>query len=198
MRYYILITVLITEVLTETEHEFVPIGKDTAPHTINVTLERPLPKSVGSTVVSHKVFTEDGIKYTEIVRKTPSGGTQVAHIKGDVRPSLLPVPVPDLSGLMRRLQTTIAARLEMPAHPLPNDSFFTRAVVSVTPTAAVEDPIYPQNSGFAPPTVVPFPPPAYPPMMMYPPAPYSLLGRVESMTGNILDNVMEFVMGRRR
>lgn len=56
--------------------EFVPIGKD-------LTTRRPLPKSVGS-VVSHKVFTEDGIKYTEIVRETPLGGTQIAHIKGDV------------------------------------------------------------------------------------------------------------------
>ncbi|CAB3398165.1 unnamed protein product [Caenorhabditis bovis] len=36
-----------------------------------------------------RVFSEDGIKYTEIVRSTPLGGVQVAHVPGDNTPSLL-------------------------------------------------------------------------------------------------------------
>uniref|UniRef100_A0A8R1DGQ8 Uncharacterized protein n=1 Tax=Caenorhabditis japonica TaxID=281687 RepID=A0A8R1DGQ8_CAEJA len=98
------------------EFEFVPIGKDVStsspPPSPAPAPEKPLPKSVGK-VVSTRVFTEDGIKYTEIVRNTPSGGTQVAHIQGNVKPSLLPVPVPDLSKVMKRLQSAIAARLDV-------------------------------------------------------------------------------------
>uniref|UniRef100_A0A1I7TX36 Protein tweety homolog n=1 Tax=Caenorhabditis tropicalis TaxID=1561998 RepID=A0A1I7TX36_9PELO len=55
---------------------------------------------------------------------------------------------------------------------------------------------YHRQTGFDP--TERYPPPPYPPMMMYPPTSDSLMRRVESMTGNILNGVMTFVMGRRR
>ncbi|ULT89165.1 hypothetical protein L5515_007818 [Caenorhabditis briggsae] len=168
--------------------EFVPIGKDTSAAIVPVNN-----KPIESTVVSHKVFKEDGIKYTEIVRRTPSGGIQTSHIKGTVNPSILPVPVPNLSGLMSRIQTRIASRMEVSSPP--RKEYYPP---DMDPLGRADGPIYHRTTGFEPLPRHPYPPPPYPPMMMYPPSPDSLMGRVGSMTGNILDNVMEFVMGRRR
>ncbi|KAF1750206.1 hypothetical protein GCK72_016753 [Caenorhabditis remanei] len=164
MRYFIIFSIFLTEILAENETEFVPIGKDTESTTT------PSFDGKKSVVVPPKVYKEDG--------KSP-----------DVKPSILPVPVPNLSGLMNRIQTTLVTRMEVvpPSRP----EFYPPDSVVI---ARAEGPIYQRPSGFE----RQYPPPPYPPMMMYPPSPDSLMGRVESMTGNILDNVMEFVMGRRR
>ncbi|EFP06839.1 hypothetical protein CRE_11267 [Caenorhabditis remanei] len=162
MRYFIIFSLFLTEILAENETEFVPIGKDTESTTIS---------SVGGKKsVLTKIYKEDGKS-------------------SDVKPSILPVPVPNLSGLMNRIQTTLVTRMEVvpPSRP----EFYPPDSVVI---ARSDGPIYQRPSGFE----HPYPPPPYPPMMMYPPSPDSLMGRVESMTGHILDNVMEFVMGRRR
>ncbi|CAL2044869.1 unnamed protein product [Caenorhabditis brenneri] len=194
MRYFLLIFVFLSEIFAQNDPatvKFVPIGKDTVSTPSNTFEKKP----IENPIVSHKVFKEDGIKYTEIIRKTPSGGTQVAHIKGDVKPSILPVPVPNLSGLMNRIQTKLITRMEVSS---PSRQEYYPPLESGTIVRA-EGPIYQRPTGFdqLPPNHE-YPPPPHPPMMMYPPSPDSLMGRVESMTGNILDNVMEFVIGRRR
>ncbi|CAO4379430.1 unnamed protein product [Caenorhabditis nigoni] len=134
MRYFVLLSVLFSEIVLAanetTTIEFVPIGKDTS------AIVPVNNKPVESTVVSHKVFKEDGIKYTEIVRKTPSGGVQTSHIKGTVNPSILPAPIPNLSDLMSRVQARIASRRQKYYPP------------DMDPLSRAEGPIYHRPPGF--------------------------------------------------
>lgn len=79
MRYLLLVSIFIADVIAENENttvEFMPIGKDITVAPVNAETRKP-------EIISSRVFKEDGIKYTEIIRKTSPGATQTVHIKVD-------------------------------------------------------------------------------------------------------------------